>query len=69
MSVVEKLLQEFAGNALRRLHSCSLDVMLFAVSPFLCLFGNTIPLPALIRVWDVLVLEPGEVLCKCNLIY
>lgn len=53
-------MQEFTPNALSRIQQAGLDVMFFVVDPFLCLFGHTLPLPALVRIWDVLLLE-GDV--------
>ncbi|CAD7960170.1 unnamed protein product [Amoebophrya sp. A25] len=60
LQVLEKLLQELCPKFLTKIQSVGLDVLFFAVDPFLCLFGHTLPMPALVRVWDVILLE-GDV--------
>ncbi|CAD7935454.1 unnamed protein product [Amoebophrya sp. A120] len=57
INVLEKLMQELCPKFLQKIHAANLDLLFFAVDPFLCLFGHTLPLPALIRCWDVFILE------------
>eukprot|EP00392_Amoebophrya_sp_AT5.2_P007524 g7539.t1 len=62
VNVLEKLMQELCPKFLRKVQSQGLDLLFFAVDPFMCLFGHSLPLPVLIRCWDVLLLEGNAAL-------
>jgi hypothetical protein len=46
MTVLHRLLEEIVPDFLRSVNEAGLDVAIFAMDPFLCLFGQTLKVRA-----------------------